>query len=555
MEADAIPPSSPPPHASTSRLDDSPFFESHSRAYSMKSSSPPPLFSSDDSQESVDISNYQSPRIFKNKRKGAWWDGNESAQYTPEPKKTKMTRNFDSGVYMMSDATDSSEDPLPQHKSPFPLGLDDSESPVLDPRTAAFNERIRLGLDNNHETYDFQGLGLEDENIKDVGRIASVIKAVPDPGDQLPEEGQFRSMEPEIYVDFTKNHLHRLTPKIFDIQYLTTLNLRSNAIVELPQEVARLRNLRILNVSLNKLESLPFELLSLFEPYGSLIRLHTMGNPLLEPMSSARFANDARVDPLHALVLARDDLPIDYQRDEASYHLPNLYRDLATSPDRERDVWRIRYFESWENSFRAGNDTHEDVEGEDMGFYEHHPSLRLRDVSHRVPRFIARTSVSYFDQAGCLIENSPALPTAGQPYSVIVETNHGAYGVPFSWFKPWSRPTVPSLVTMSLQSALRSRHFDDRSIEYIRNLLTNPTEAIPRSIDAVFTQAIANDTGGWGEFRKCHVCKKDLIVSRAQWVEFWAVGPSTIVPLKVKVCSWGCVPVKVANRPEKELVW
>lgn len=202
MESDTMP-SSPPAYASTSHLDSSPFFESHSRVYSIKSSSPPPLFSSDDSRESVDISNYQSPRIFKNKRKGTWWNSNESAQNTPEPKKTKMTRNFDSGIYMMSDATDNSEDALPQHKSPFPVDSAefhkrDLPSPAPNPRTVSFNEKLRYGLDRNHEVYDFQNLDLEDENIEDVGRIASVIKPVPDPGDELPEEGQFRSMEPEI---------------------------------------------------------------------------------------------------------------------------------------------------------------------------------------------------------------------------------------------------------------------------------------------------------------------------------------------------------------------
>ncbi|KAF2854490.1 hypothetical protein T440DRAFT_464649 [Plenodomus tracheiphilus IPT5] len=562
MDFDAIPPSSPPPHASTSHTDSSPFFEPRARKYPLKSSSPPPLFSSDDSRESVDVTNYQSPRIFKNKRKGAWWDNSESAQNTPEPKKSKMTRNFDSGVYMMSDATDASEDPLPIHKSPFPFGLDDTcderddpPPPELNPRVVALNDMILSSVEKNHPIYHFPRLGLEDEDIKGVGVIASVIKNVPDPGDELPAEGQFRSMEPEIYINFTDNKLCRLTPTLFDIQYLTTLVLRNNDIEELPQELCRLENLKILDVSLNSLKSLPFEILRLLQPYGNLERVNTIGNPLLEPMTSARFHQDAYVGPPRSSMWNTDALPLDRERDEASLQLPVLYKGLTTSSDRQKDVWRIRYFESWANSFSGGDNTHEDTEEDDIGFLEHHPSLPLDCVSPKAPRYMARTPVSYFDRIGSLIGNSPAPPSASQSYPVIVETNAGAYDVPSSWFEPASRPTVPSLSTMSFQSALKARHFDDQTIEDVRDMLVDPSEALPPTIEAMFTRATENNAGGWGEFRKCHVCKKDYVVSRAEWVEFWSAGAGVFYPLKVKVCSWGCVPARVVNRPKKELTW
>lgn len=558
METDAVPPSSPPAHASTSHMDSSPFFEPCSRAYSLKSSSPPPLFSSDDSRESVDVTNYQSPRIFKNKRKGAWWNNSESAQNTPEPKKSRMTRNFDSGVYMMSDATDSSEEPPPLHRSPFPPVFnatcndhDEPPLPRLNPRAVCFNDRIRSGLDKNHEAYDFQGLDLEDDDIKDVGRIASVIKNLPDPGDELPEEGQFRSMEPEIYINFTDNKLCRLVPKLFEVQYLTTLVLRNNNIEELPQEIGRLTNLRILNVALNRLKSLPFEVLSLLRPYGSLERVHTMGNQLLEPMTHARFHLDAYVGSPRGTMGYKDALALDYERDEASMQLPVLYNGLAASTDREKDVWRIRYFESWANSFGGGDDAVQ----QDMGRYRHHPPLALAHVSPQAPRFMARTSVSYFSHTGHLVEYSPPSPTADKPFPVIVETNHGAYGVPYPWFEPPSRSAVPSLSTMSLQSALKARHFDDQTIEDVRDMLVNPSEALPHTIETMFACAIENHTSGWSEFRQCHVCKKDYVVSRAEWVEFWSAGPGVFHPLKIKVCSWGCVPTEIAKRPEKELRW
>ncbi|KAI8936073.1 hypothetical protein NX059_007573 [Plenodomus lindquistii] len=561
MDMDEVPPSSPPAHASTSHMDSSPFFEPRARAYSPKSSSPPPLFSSDDSRESVDVTNYQSPRIFKNKRKGAWWD-NEPAQNSPEPKKSRMTRNLDSGVYMMSDASDSSEEALPIHRAPFSFGsnvacAEREDRPPSEPKSRAiiFNDTLRSGLDLNQENYDFQGLDLEDADIKDVGRIASVIRSAPDAGDELPTEGQFRSMEPEIFINFTDNRICRLTPKLFDIQFLTTLVLRNNDIKELPQEIGQLKNLQTLNVSLNKISSLPFEILSLLRPYGNLERIHTMGNPLLEPMNHARFHHNAYIGSPRPSMWFKDALALDHEWDEASVQLPVLYDGLAVSTDREKDVWRIRYFESWANAFGAGGDARENADEEDVGFFRHHPTLDLSDVSPVAPRYMARTPVSYFDRTGYLVVNSPAPPTVDRPYPIIVDTNRGAYGIPSSWFEPPVRSAVAQLSTMSFQSALKARHFEDATIEYVREMLVHREDGLERSFEAMFARAIENDAGGWGEFRKCHVCKKDYVVSQAEWVEFWSAGPGVFHPLKVKVCSWGCVPAEVAKKPEKELSW
>ncbi|CCT61102.1 hypothetical protein IAQ61_001658 [Plenodomus lingam] len=562
MDIDAVPPSSPPVHASTSHVDSSPFFESRSRTYSLKSSSPPPLFSSDDSRESVDVTNYQSPRIFKNKRKGAWWDNSESAQNTPEPKKSRMTRNFDSGVYMMSDATDSSEDPLPLHTSPFPSGFDNIGDerhglllPQLNPRALQFNDTLQSGLDMNSEIYEFRGFDLEDEDIKDVGRIASVIKNVPDPGDEFPEEGQFRSLEPEIYINLADNKLRRLSPKLFQIQHLTTLIIRFNNIEELPQGMNQLKNLKTLDVSCNKLRSLPFELLALLKPFGSLERVHTMSNPVLEPMTTARFLEYPPLESPDVALHSDVVKPLNYDRAEASEKLPILYDGLAASSDLEREVWRIRYLESWADPFGAHDDARKNADKENMCSYRHHPSLPLNQVSPLTPRFMARTPVSYFDHTGSLIQGSPSPPITGKPLSVIVQTNRGAYGVPSSFFEPPSKPAVPPLSAMALHSVLKARHFDNQTVEDIHDMLIDPTAEIPRSIEALFARAIDNNRGGWGEFRECHLCSKEYVVPRAEWVEFWSAGPALFHPFQVKVCSWACVPAGMARRPEELLTW
>lgn len=553
MDSDAIPPSSPP-HATTANFPSSPFFEPRNGAFSRKSSSPPPLFSSDDSRESIDVTNYESPRIFKNKRKGAWWDNGESIHNTPEAKKTKMSRNYDSGVYMLSDATDSSEDLLPHHKSPFPFGLDGScDAPTLtSAEKNTFDEQIRVGLEKNQETYEFRGSSLEDDDIEQIGELASVIRNVADPGRHLPVEGQYRSMLPELYVDLSQNKLCRLTSSLFDVQHLTTLLLRNNEIEELPQAIGRLRNLRALDVSLNKLTHLPFDILKLLKPHGSLERLHTMGNQLLEPMTPRRMAAAGYTSIPSTTAFFDSQALLRIARSELSVQLADSRSHLAVSPDTEATVWRIRHLESCIDPFGGGHQARRDAEAE-TGCLEHHPPLHGPKVGLHAPRLIARTPVSYFDQAGHLLKHSPAPPSSNdQSYARIVKTNDGTYGIPSVWFEPPSASRVPSLLTSSIHNALKKRHHDDFSVGDIQQMLPDP---VPHDINAIFSRALDNDVGGYGEFRQCHTCNKDYVVTRAEWTEFWSTGIDRFHPLNVKVCSWACVPAEAAKRPQKLLTW
>jgi len=581
MDLDAIPPSSPPHMSALDSSPFPPFFEPQRSAFTSKSSSPPPTFSSDDSRESVDVTNYQSPRIYKNKRKGTWWDNRESAHSTPEVKKTKFSRNFDSGIYMYSDATDSSEDLLPQHKSPFALDNDFSDNddvidigdeheqktgarvskyPTITISAAgrAFNDQVEEGLGDNQERYDFEGQRLCDSDISRIGDLKHVIRNPPVYDNELPTEGQFRSLEPELRIILNKNKLQQLTPALFDITYLTSLSLRENRIEELPQDIHRLENLQALDVSRNKLKHLPFDVIHLLQPHGSLERLTTMGNDLLEPMSFARFHSSDYVAEEQGTLHDMDALPLDLMRDDARKQLAHLYDRLATCQDRDQAVWRIRYFESWANSFDSGDDARESDVDQDVGFYAHHPSLSLRDlddpdVMARAPRYIARTLVSYYGQCGTHLKESPLLPSSDQDqYCIIIETNRGTYGIQSSkWYEPESSSKVFSLVTASLHKALRLA-----STEEISNLASNNgAYKVPREVEDFLRRADENSRGGYSTFRKCHTCSREYVVARAEWVEFWSFGPGVFLPLKVSVCSWGCVPPRMVQKPKELLQW
>ncbi|KAF1924409.1 uncharacterized protein M421DRAFT_72725 [Didymella exigua CBS 183.55] len=538
MDSDAVPPSSPP-HAIATDLPSSPFFEPQQYgAFSPKSSSPPPLFSSDDSGETLDITNYESPRIFKNKRKGAWYetDRGDASQVTPEPKKTKISRSYDSGVYMMSDNSDCSADPLPEHKSPFPFTeaiVEDEPEPTSIAK-GTFYSILRVGLDRNCQDYDFSGLDLRDLDIKQISDLNSVIKNLPDPGNDLPAEGQYRSMVPELYINLSQNILGRMTPSLFNLQYLTSLKLRSNRIEELPPQIGQLRNLQELDVSLNKLQHLPFEILEMLAPHGKLEHLTTLGNPMLERVSRNRYR---KLDERVTFTSSRRD----------------IYPRLQSCPDPEALVWHIRYIESME-SFLAAVDSKYTTGGRsaDERVFAHHPAARIVADSP-ASRYIGRTLVSYFDQTGQLIKGSPAQPSPStNDYPVIVETDGGAYGVPSTpIFTPPVGSRIPSLLTMSVYTALKNI-----TVEETRVRLGEPSEPIPLDASVIFRRAKQNDSDtGFGYFHQCRVCKNDYIVARAEWIEFWSTSFTVFYPFKVKVCSWSCVPPDIAKRPEKELTW
>ncbi|KAF1914829.1 hypothetical protein BDU57DRAFT_558349 [Ampelomyces quisqualis] len=513
MDCDPVPPSSPP-HATSTNAPSSPFFEQQNDAFSPKSSSPPPLFSSDDSRESADLVNYQSPRIFKNKRKGTWWDNTESAHNAPNSKKARMTRNFDSGVYMMSDGTDGSESLLPPHKSPFDLDgtcdmpfEDGLEQRPLGEEEKVFCNTLYAGLDKNSLVYDFSYSSLQDSDIGRIGQLASVIKNLPDPGNEVPAEGQYRSMVPELYVNLSHNRLHRLTPSLFDVQNLTTLVLTGNNIEELPAQICNLRNLRELNISLNQIRWLPFDFLKQFsDPAHNLSILGDSGVPWLMP-------------DIPRLIGGLDPSPSQSVR-------YSLYDNQDADFERERDMftWCLRTFRGHEayRQYRSGN----------------------------MPLYIARTQVSYFDQTGELLCGSSKLPMSSrETFAVLTDTNFGTHGIPASnWFAPPNPKVVTSLLTMSLHNTLRYRHEEDLSIDNLRCHIGDP---VPSAADALLKQAERNNAGGYGDFKKCNICKREYIVARAEWIEWWLTQKQMVLPFKVQVCSWGCVPDAMLKRPDK----
>jgi hypothetical protein len=227
-------------------------------ARGMKSSSPVPTFSCD-AEDAADGSNYNSLHIPK-KRQGTWFDDAPT-------KKTRMMRNFDSGVYMLSDGA-SSSDSLPHHTAPFAVPVS-APRPSVPEQQRAFEKELDAGLDMSAEIQDFSGLDLVDANIGRIGELDSIIKNLPDRGHL--DKGQYRSLVPRLHVDLSNNRLCRLRPALFTLQHLQSLNLVNNNITELPPDIGRLSKLNFLNIGHNPIHWLPYECLALLQGYLTIV--------------------------------------------------------------------------------------------------------------------------------------------------------------------------------------------------------------------------------------------------------------------------------------------
>lgn len=509
------------------------------------------MFSSDDSRESVDITNYQSPRIFKNKREGAWWDNGEPSTGASGTKKTKMSRNYDSGVYMMSDATDSSDSLLPPQRAPFSLPSEDLSTADLLPQKLddddyVFNSILQHGLEKNAQDYDFSNLDLKDSQIRQIGQLASVILNIPDPGDDIPTEGQYRSMVAEVNVNLRSNQLCRLTSSLFHVHNLTTLILENNQIQELPAQFGQLRNLRYLNLSRNPIRWLPHEMLQLFRPRGVLHVIADLGvnwlEPELEQDASFRQLDSQILDFLFGVKLLRDEAILDH----AHACLEKVFNSVKGDDRNQHMMWHLRFIEMRIKAFarhilEKGNlaDIHE------IDFAQ----TQLPSI----PVNMASTPITYYDQSGTVMKGSPGpIDLGSAACAAMTQTDHGVHGVPPEWYSPPSFKMVNSLATMALSRALRYTIQEGLDVAWLKDQIGEP---VPQHAEAVLSIADKNASGGYSKFRACHKCEKEYVVPRAEWIEWWYRPDTKTFPFKVEVCSWGCVPEPMRERPEKEFSW
>ncbi|KEY73148.1 hypothetical protein S7711_04896 [Stachybotrys chartarum IBT 7711] len=248
-------------------------------ASSTFNSSDPAVFSSDDDPG---LDNYVEGRR-KKRYIGSWFQqhpaSNDSAlgecpgpAIGPHPKR-EFSRQVDSGVFLGSDGAES--DVFENVEVPVRTRLQLDRRPQISSTELALRDKIRDYLDHKTDTIDAWSMGLEEISEKTMEMITQST--------HFPQvDFKLGPKEPDLKLYLANNLLTRIPTPICDISCITVLSLRANKLKELPPCIAKLRNLRELNVSQNELRYLPSEFLDMMElPFLRLLSLYP--NPYIQP--------------------------------------------------------------------------------------------------------------------------------------------------------------------------------------------------------------------------------------------------------------------------------
>ncbi|PHH76564.1 hypothetical protein CDD80_1425 [Ophiocordyceps camponoti-rufipedis] len=247
-------------------------------------SSDPALFSSDDDPG---LDNYVEGRR-KRRYLGSWFhqrpvspDSAVDVIKMPPPQRRALTRHPDSGVFLGSDGSDSSD--LPDFQCIPPRARLPLPARKISPAEELAREKIRACVESGTQDVDLVSMGLDEISEETVSILANV-QVFP----TVRPDVAFEQRDPRINFFLGNNRLTRLPGAIFDLQHLTTLSLRNNELTEISPAIVKLTNLKELNLGQNQLRSFPSEILRLLL-FGKLKRFFWGPNPLYQPDCNLEF--------------------------------------------------------------------------------------------------------------------------------------------------------------------------------------------------------------------------------------------------------------------------
>ena len=260
------------------------------------------MFSSDDLSASVD--NYSRPRP-KKFHKGPWWSTHQPALAQPkaEPRKRSFKRNFDSGVFMGSE-TSSDVDYESLVKDGEHIYAS-SPSVEMISSEAQNKSSIQAKPVNKFSPEQQRALGSvqscidQGDEVIDLDRhaLSSLPWPVLEPLQYFtrepPSSGTFTALEPELQLSLKNNELTTIPSKLYGLKHLNMLSIQNNSITELSPAIRRSTKLTHLNVAMNDLHFLPWELVELTD-YYELASMRLLPNPLFEPVINSQ---DSFQDP------------------------------------------------------------------------------------------------------------------------------------------------------------------------------------------------------------------------------------------------------------------
>lgn len=298
------------------------------------------------------------------------------------------------------------------------------------------------------------------------------------------------------------------------------LTLRNNELRELPPCIAKLRNLRELNVSQNGLRYLPYEMLELLTSDCHLSSLNIHPNRFHEAYFPSVALNRTEEDVQIKIGLANRSRKHPLQNTAASAYITKpLWADWNTN---------------WKVEFRA------------------------------------RTEVRYFDITGRLLKG-PVFPSLEDDASQF-----STHSIPVVDTEDVPRPPVshngklsrsPSLIEVSLNACSKTPQ-----LPYLTEML--PKDC-PGYLHKLLADAAAKKESGGSQ---CTICRRNFVLPRTEWIEWWEIAKNpdfgegmalsaasplrgvendrdvleSMVPLMRRGCSWLCVPEQLVKRDLQE---
>lgn len=326
-------------------------------------------------------------------------------------------------------------------------------------------------------------------------------------------EGVFTRLEPKLKIFLASNRLSTLPEELFNLNNLTVLSLRGNKIHELPPAIGRLHNLTELNISQNSLQFLPFEILDLFSDTSRLQSFQIHPNLFHERQCPPEDVSEGYQNVAHEIGVENGTRP---RRGAICGILPG------------------RKPRSW------------------------HPQWRVS--------FTARTEIRYLDingahMKGPTLSNHTLFGPRKFPNGIPVADANDTPTPPNPRGNVMSR--APSLLELALSACSRTPQ-----LPYLASGLP---EDCPESFHGLLGLVAAKKESGGS---KCTICKRDFIIPRTEWIEWWQIAKvlgdtkvggrisqekktenqrdavESMVPLMRRGCSWLCVPEKMMVKEE-----
>ncbi|ORY55305.1 uncharacterized protein BCR38DRAFT_321198, partial [Pseudomassariella vexata] len=479
-------------------------------------SSDPAVFSSDDDPH---VDNYTQGHRCKKRYVGSWYQqhpagsgdstfGNEGPKPISKSKRT-LERHFDSGVWMGSDMSTDIEDAIEiQQPATNRLPQPNTARPTISAAEQSARQRITAAIEHGQEDVDLTSLGLETLSNATIAPL-SELAVIPTVAPGTP----FEHTDPSLKVYLSSNPLIRAPGALFNLEFLTVLSLRNTQISELPPAIANLRNLKTLNLSLNRLRYLPAELLDLMTYPGKLKELMVHPNPFHQP--------------------------------EGCPNIPALQDDLRNTTEEFHysAVEASVCDENWQALALARTPV------------QYTDSRGIPTSRFRLPMHVDCTESVSDDRSPLTIETEELTAAPLLPRS--------------TWESPTSatsRSRVPSLLEVALIACSRTAQ-----LPQLPSLL--PDSAPPHMFSLLRSIANQSDANANSGDVPCSTCKRRIIVPVAQWIEWWNISrlslmqhtlrnPGTpdvthwwvkssalstgteerAVPFWRRACSWACLP-------------